>query len=44
MRLAAIALALDQNGFDVVKKSVQQCRGQGGVTVEDAGPLLVDPV
>jgi hypothetical protein len=42
--LTAIALALDDDGLDVVQEAVQQRRGQGGVVVEDLGPLLVRAV
>ena len=39
--LTAVALALDHDGLDVVQQPIQECRGQGGVVVEDPGPLLV---
>ena len=38
------ALALDAHGLCVVQQPVEQGRGEDGVVVEDAGPLLVDAV
>ena len=40
----SIALALDAHGLCVVQQPVEQGRGEDGVVVEDAGPLLVDAV
>src|SRR4029434_10503330 len=42
--LGAVALALDGHGFGVMQQAVKQRRGEYAVVVEDAGPLLVDPV
>ena len=44
MSVCAVALAFDQNGLGVVQQAVQEGRGQGGVVVEDACPLLVASV
>ena len=38
--LTAVALALDHDGLDVVQQPVQQCRGQGGVVVEEPAHCL----
>ena len=38
--IGSIALALDPNGFGVVKEAIEQRRSQGRVVVEDAGPSL----
>ena len=38
--LHAIASALNNYGFSMVKKAIKQCRSEGGVVVEDFGPIL----
>ena len=40
----AAALALDALGLGVVRQPVQQGRGEDGVVVDDAGPLLAGSV
>ena len=42
--LGAIALAVDKHGFGMMQKAVEQCRGKGRIVIEDADPLLVDPI
>jgi hypothetical protein len=42
--LGAIALALDEDGLGVVEQPVEERRGEDGVLVEDAGPVLVDAI
>ena len=36
-----IALAFDGDGFGVVQQSIQHGGGQGGIVVEDLGPVLI---
>lgn len=38
--LHAVAPALDDEGFGVVENAVENGAGEGGIVVEDAGPLL----
>jgi hypothetical protein len=37
---AAVAITFDKESLSVVQKTVQQGGGYGGVTGEDAGPVL----
>jgi len=42
--LGAIALAFDEDGLCVMQQPVQQRRGEHGIVVENAGPVLVDAI
>jgi hypothetical protein len=40
----AVALALDDNGLGMMEDAVEDGRGEGGVVVEDGGPVFEDLV
>ena len=42
--LHAVAFALDDDGLGVVEDAVEDGGGEGGVVVEDGGPVLEDLV
>lgn len=40
----AVALALDEDGFSMMKQSIEKRRGECAVVVEDFRPVLIDAV
>ena len=40
----AIALALDEDGFGVMKEAIEECRGERRIVIEDLRSVLVGAI